>query len=149
MISGCLVPGYEGATLIQEVAKRKVSLQTVCLHILGSDSECDRSNQSSSFSEATTAMLLASLVPLEVKIGKKKATKALHIYLLENSGKRRQFYFFTSPLLLLIYNSSQGVFEWFFFFHLTFHSFSKRQVQGIKKWWVKDGSNMISAWEEM
>ena len=28
MISGCLVPGYEGATLIQEVAKRKVSLQS-------------------------------------------------------------------------------------------------------------------------
>ena len=125
MLSGCVVPGYEGATLIQEVTnyspchsllQRKVSLQTVGLQILCSDSESDRSNQNSSFSEATTAMLVASPVSLEVRIGKKKATEASHIYLLDNSGERRQFYFFTSDLFLLTYNSLVKKFLSFVFF---------------------------------
>jgi len=123
MLSGCVVPGYEGATLIQEVAnyspchsllQRKVSL--LGLQILCSDSESDRSNQNSSFSEATTAMLVASPVSLEVRIGKKKATEASHIYLLDNSGERRQFYFFTSDLFLLTYNSLVKKFLSFVFF---------------------------------
>ena len=52
-------------------------------------------------------------------------TEASHIYLLDNSGERRQFYFFTSNLFLLTYNSlvkSQEGFEFFFFssFNLSF-----------------------------
>lgn len=130
MFSGFLVAGYEVAALIHEVAtysschsvtqglQLKVSLQTVCLQILCSDLESDRSNWSRSFSEApTAAMLIASPLYLGVRIGLKKLSQASHIYLLTNSGERRQFYFF-SPV------TNFGN----FFFHLTFHSFSKHQV---------------------